>query len=332
MSVALVLGGGGVAGIAWETGIVKGLRDEGVDLGSTVALFVGTSAGSVVAAQLAAESHDVDAMYSVQARDWSASELQSSAAIWRLLVGMARVWRPFGTAQQRLARLGALAMRADVPLTDAARLEIIRARLPGVEHWPPPHRRLAITGVDCEDGAFVSWSNDSGVPLVHAVAASCAIPLLVRPQRIGERFFMDGGMQSPTNALLAQGYERVVIVAVAPRGMQHWAPLASEVAALRASGSQVTLIVPDSASRAALFPNPTDSRRRQASARAGLAQGRAEAERVRRALEKPMAIVRSDAEKKIQASKRRRWLALGGVVAVLAVVLGWCAIEFKKTN
>lgn len=325
-----MLGGGGVAGIAWETGIVKGLRDGGVDLASTVALFVGTSAGSVVAAQLSAESHNVDAMYSVQERDWHASELQSSAAIWRLLLGMARVWRPFGSVQQRLARLGALAMQADVPLTDAARLDIIRARLPGVDNWPPPHRRLAITGVDCEDGAFVTWTNDSDVSLVHAVAASCAIPLLVRPQRIGERFFMDGGMQSPTNALLAQGFERVIIVAVAPRGMQHWAPLASEVAALRASGSQVTLIVPDSASRAALFPNPADSRRRQASARAGLAQGRAEADRVRRALEKPMSIVRSDAEKKIQAAKRRRWFALGGVIGVIAIVLGWWAIDFKN--
>jgi NTE family protein len=49
---ALVLGGGGVAGIAWETGLVAGLTDAGVDLASAD-LVVGTSSGSVVAAQLA---------------------------------------------------------------------------------------------------------------------------------------------------------------------------------------------------------------------------------------------------------------------------------------
>src|SRR4051812_29393426 len=49
---ALVLGGGGVAGIAWEAGIVTGLRQEGIDLGSADRI-VGTSAGSVVGALIA---------------------------------------------------------------------------------------------------------------------------------------------------------------------------------------------------------------------------------------------------------------------------------------
>ena len=48
---ALVLGGGGVAGIAWTTGLLFGLSEHGVDL-RTAELIVGTSAGSAVAAQL----------------------------------------------------------------------------------------------------------------------------------------------------------------------------------------------------------------------------------------------------------------------------------------
>src|SRR5260370_22782556 len=49
---ALVLGGGGVAGVAWELGILTGLHDTGVDVrGADV--IIGTSAGSVVGAQIA---------------------------------------------------------------------------------------------------------------------------------------------------------------------------------------------------------------------------------------------------------------------------------------
>src|SRR5215218_11175718 len=49
---ALVLGGGGITGIAWEIGLLAGLADAGIDL-STADLVVGTSAGSVVGAQVA---------------------------------------------------------------------------------------------------------------------------------------------------------------------------------------------------------------------------------------------------------------------------------------
>ena len=44
---ALVLGGGGVIGIAWECGLVEGLRDGGIDV-RRADVVVGTSAGSVV--------------------------------------------------------------------------------------------------------------------------------------------------------------------------------------------------------------------------------------------------------------------------------------------
>src|SRR5688500_8760504 len=48
---ALVLGGGGITGIAWEIGLLAGLAEAGTDL-SDADLVVGTSAGSVVGAQL----------------------------------------------------------------------------------------------------------------------------------------------------------------------------------------------------------------------------------------------------------------------------------------
>jgi len=55
MTVALVLAGGGVAGIAWETGFLLGVQDESPLAASRLLgadVLLGTSAGSTVAAQL----------------------------------------------------------------------------------------------------------------------------------------------------------------------------------------------------------------------------------------------------------------------------------------
>ena len=52
MTRALVLGGGGPVGVAWEVGLIAGLEQEGVRL-ADADLFVGTSAGSIVGAMLA---------------------------------------------------------------------------------------------------------------------------------------------------------------------------------------------------------------------------------------------------------------------------------------
>jgi len=48
--LALVLGGGGVARIAWMTGLLFGLGEEGVDM-RRADMMAGTSAGSTVAAK-----------------------------------------------------------------------------------------------------------------------------------------------------------------------------------------------------------------------------------------------------------------------------------------
>ncbi|PRC41635.1 patatin, partial [Mycobacterium sp. ITM-2017-0098] len=53
---ALVLAGGGLAGIAWETGVLLGICDEAPEAGQSLLdsdVLLGTSAGSAVAAQIA---------------------------------------------------------------------------------------------------------------------------------------------------------------------------------------------------------------------------------------------------------------------------------------
>src|SRR5207302_8121589 len=61
---ALVLGGGGVAGVAWELGILLGLHDTGVDVRGAD-LIIGTSAGSVVGAQIASGT-DLESLFASQ--------------------------------------------------------------------------------------------------------------------------------------------------------------------------------------------------------------------------------------------------------------------------
>src|SRR6478672_1754321 len=200
---ALVLGGGGVTGVAWEIGMLLGLAQAGLDL-STADLFVGTSAGSVVAAQITSGA-PLDQLYEAQLADASGeiAAHMSRAALARFVLAMA--WP--GNPQRARARLGHAALRAKT-VSEAERRAVIERRLPSHD-WP--QRRLLIPAVDAETGAVVVFTKDSGVSLVDAVAASCAVPLVWPPMTIGSHRYIDGGVRSVANIDLAAGCERVVV-------------------------------------------------------------------------------------------------------------------------
>src|SRR5580704_5873460 len=64
-NVALVLGGGGAAGNAWQIGIIAGLAEAGLDLTAAADLVVGTSAGATAAAQVRSGIPAADLLASV---------------------------------------------------------------------------------------------------------------------------------------------------------------------------------------------------------------------------------------------------------------------------
>lgn len=260
----LVLGGGGITGIAWMLGMLAGLAERGVDLRAADDI-VGTSAGSVVGAQLAT-GVDVEERYAAQLVD-PAGEVAATlgrGALVRLGLALLGPRDP----QRVRARIGRFA-RAAVTVPEAERLAVIGRRLP-VHEWP--ERSLRITAVDAHDGAFRVLDRTSGVPLVHAVASSCAVPGVYPPVTTGGTRFVDGGVRSPVNADLAHGAERVVVLAPIVRGIGPQIPAAPQVAALRAAGSRVLLVAPDAAAVAAIGRNVLDPARRAGSARAGRAQ------------------------------------------------------------
>jgi NTE family protein len=172
-------------------------------------------------------------------------------------------------------RIGAFALRSETVAPEVRRA-IIAARLPA-PHWPV--RWLGVTAVDAETGEHRLFDRDSGVELVDAVAASCAVPGAWPVVRIDGRPYMDGGIRSMTNADLAQGAAHVLVIA--PLGYSEGNPvsghLRAEVRKLQAAGSRVDVIVPDAASLDALGDNVLDPARRRPSAAAGLQQASAEA-------------------------------------------------------
>jgi NTE family protein len=273
---ALVLGGGGIAGIAWEIGLLAGLVAEGVDVGDAD-LVVGTSAGSIVGTLLRT-GPDLAELYERQLGPVPSTErlteFDATAMMTTIGAALAGVTDP----QEARARVGALALQA-ATMPEEERRATIRARI-GEPAWPD--RRLVVTAVDAHDGAFSAFDADSGVPLLDAVAASCAVPLVYPPITIGGRRYIDGGMRSIANADLAAGYDKVLVVAPfagapgSPLGPSH----EDEVAELRKT-AEVHVVLADELALGAFGTNPLDPATRGPSALAGRAQVAAVVEHLR---------------------------------------------------
>jgi NTE family protein len=270
---ALVLGGGGITGIAWEWGILAGLAEAGIAL-SDADLVVGTSAGSVVGAQVA-NGLDPAVRYEAQLAPPDGELAGAFGTGTMVRYGLAMLVGSHAPRKVR-QRLGRLALRVDGD--ESARVAVVDSRLP-VKEWPS-ETALRITAVDAETGEFRVFDRDSGVPLVRAVAASCAVPGVWPPVTIDGSRYMDGGMRSGTNADLAAGYDRVVVLAPLPRGVGPLTGAIAQVEELRREAS-VSLVSPDAAALRAIGRNVLDPGKRAAAARAGLAQAASVADEVR---------------------------------------------------
>lgn len=274
MTRALVLGGGGVVGIAWETGVLKGLRDGGVDP-ATADLIVGTSAGSIVGTQVRG-GRSLDELYAEQSAP-SDGQVEQVAGpdLEKLMSIFARWSQALEMTEEICAEIGAQAIEAKTA-PEEEWLQAIGSRLPDPVAWPDS--ALVVTAVDAESGAFRTWDRTSGVALRAAVASSCTVPGMFPPVTIEGRRYIDGGVRSGTNADLARGHNTVVLVAPiggseAGIGAIARRQLDAEVEGLRAAGSTVDVILPDAQAQEAFGPNLMDPSRRGTAAEAGLRQG-----------------------------------------------------------
>ncbi len=269
---ALVLGGGGVAGIAWTTGLLVGLAEHGQDL-TGADLIVGTSAGAAVAAQVTS-GLALDELFARQADPArQAPEIPADIDFEKFAADFGGALTGAATPADVRRAVGKLALAATT-VSEAERRAVIAARLP-VHDWP--EQRLVIVAVNAETGEPRRFDRASGVSLVDAVAASCAVPGVWPAVTIDGRRYVDGGVRSGENADYAAGSTRVTVVA--PLGLESplpaEKPLLTVLDELRAAGSEVTLITPDESSIAAAGQNPLDPSTRTPAAEAGRAQGAA---------------------------------------------------------
>ncbi len=276
-------------GVAWESGLAAGLEEEGLSL-RDADLFVGTSAGSIVGSQLALgrpARELYDAQLSIADGDRPEMRpVQRNIDIGPMIQTYLRVYASDAPLQELRAEVGAFALQA--PAMSEEEWLPTFGRESNFTSWP--ERAFVCTAIDTADGALVTWTKDSSVPMSLAVASSCAVPGVVKPVTINGRRYMDGGMGSTTNARFACGYDKVLVVpVVASRarpgsgdiGARMAKRFEDELQALRDSGSAVEVVAPDDESRAAFGPNFMDGTRRQPVAEAGLRQGRLEALRLR---------------------------------------------------
>jgi NTE family protein len=274
---ALVLGGGGIAGIAWETGILLGIADESPSAAAALLesdVLLGTSAGSTVVAQISSGLALAE-LFARQVGEASA-ELDPGVGIDGITeLFLAAMADPDATVAQKRQRIGAVALAADT-VAEPLRRNVIAQRLPS-HTWP--QRDVRVTAIDIATGELVVLDPDSGVGLVDAVEASCAVPGAWPPVTIGDRRYMDGGVGSPINLEVIDDCGTAVVLV--PAGESTPSPFgagsAAEIAAFRGAALGVFA---DEESLEAFGPNPLDPGCRPASARAGRAQGRREAGRV----------------------------------------------------
>lgn len=282
---ALVLAGGGIAGIAWETGFLRGVADEAPAAARALLesdVLVGTSAGSAVAAQIGS-GRPLEALYDRQVAE-SSPEIDSGVDIDDITeVFLTALAEPYDDAldktRQQMRRIGAVALATET-VAEPIRRRVIAQRLPSHD-WP--ERALRITAIDVATGELVVFDRESGVELIDAVAASCAVPGAWPPVTIGERRYMDGGVASSVNLPVAGDCAAAVVLV--PSGADAPAAFgAGPAAEIEAFAGTAFAVFADADSLAAFGPNPLDPRCRIDSARAGREQGRREARAVARFL------------------------------------------------
>jgi NTE family protein len=291
----LVLGGGGVLGEAWMMGVLAGIEDAtGFDLRDCES-FVGTSAGSIVAAHLVAgrsprrpsavgtelEVSDAQPVRGLAvaalaaARRAGSYALAASSTFAPLALGVAAP----GGALVRALLLRGLPRPPDTLVQLRARVEESAARFDG---------RLRVTAVDRRSGRRVVFGSP-GAPratVAEAVAASCTVPWLFAPVQISGREYVDGGVWSPTNLDAAPAGRDTHVLCLNPTAslasthrlltvMRNVArsAVSIESLALRRRGAAVKTVAPNAECAAAMGSNFMDQEPRGRVLAAGYRQG-----------------------------------------------------------
>jgi NTE family protein len=292
---ALVLAAGGTLGEAWMRGLLDGVGTAaGIDF-RDCEYFVGTSAGSIVASFLAGGRPPDSGAEARAAKDWADAAQNANGTSARRFAGLGRLGRAAATP------LAPIALASAPPGGAVARAVALKAAprtkrsMPGLarlvdEAGARFDGRLRIVAVDRRNGRRVVFGAPDAprATVGQAVLASCAVPWIFAPVRIGEREYVDGGVWSPTNLDVTPARRGIEVLCLNPtaslaasrsvfgalRAFSQSAALA-ETLALRARGAKVRTIAPDDRAAGVMGVNLMDRGRVDEVLAAGYAQGRA---------------------------------------------------------
>jgi NTE family protein len=268
---ALVLAGGGLAGIAWETGVLLGIQDLEPELAAHIigapTTLIGTSAGSNVAAQLSSGT-PLEVLFARQL-DEKHAEIYAEVDFAAFMASMAAAQSEATSPDDARSRIGTIAKNTATVDRDVRR-RVIEARLPGMS-WSD--RDLRITSVDADTGVPIVFDRGSGVSLIDAVEASSAVPGIWPVVPLAGHNYIDGGVRTMANADLAVGFDPVLVLI--PQTERIPAGYSIDPAELESlAPSRVHVIYADATSVAAFGANPLDPGVRKPSALAGRELGR----------------------------------------------------------
>lgn len=268
--------------MAWHAGVLAAIEKATGWDPRKAEVVVGTSAGAVTTASLRA---------GVSAQDHFDRATKRSREQWSLLEdalsGSLSSPRPWGTPTSlRLAVLGLLQspprphpVLAGLLPRGRISLDPLEARLRRLCPTGWPDEPTWICTASATTGRLVVLGRDdlgSPVDLPRAVTASCAVPGVFAPVRIGDQELIDGGANSPTNAHLLAGLGFDLVIVSSPmsatrsaarsrwRGavrLHHSALLAREVSALRNRGTRTLVFQPTASDLEVLGTDPLDWRR-----------------------------------------------------------------------
>lgn len=202
--IGLVLGAGGVTGDAFHRGLLRALSEVGYDARSAD-VIVGTSAGSMVGAFLRRPDRRLGA--TLRHASVHGQRLGSAPDLSPLLAALRQPWR---------ARPGVIA--TSLLPTGRRSTDFLVADLAARHGREWPERPLYVVAARRRDGRRVVFGRD-GAPrtdVAHAVAASCAIPGFFHPVEIDGEMYVDGGVHSPTNADVLDGWDLDVLLVSSP--------------------------------------------------------------------------------------------------------------------
>ncbi|MET0762850.1 MAG: patatin-like phospholipase family protein [Thermoleophilaceae bacterium] len=297
MKVGLVMGAGGVLGGAWLTGGLDALaRETRWDPGSAE-YIVGTSAGSMIGALIAAgvppwfmvahsRGEVFEGLTGPDGRP-AADADRAAGAVFRVHRGLPAIGpgslRMAFTALRNPLRHTPLQMLAGwIPAgfisTDSLK-DVVRRAVP--DEWVD-HPNYWAVACDYESGRRISFGrlDSPQAEIAEAVAASCAIPGFYRPVRIGGRRYVDGGVCSVSNLDVVAGRGLDLVICLNPltspdrtAGLLDLLPaltngagrrrLAHEERKVRRFGTEVVVIEPSGEDLAVMGRNWMNAERRQ---------------------------------------------------------------------